>query len=43
MGLLTLRYAEQYDLAMRLLEVALDGARREGHAPGRASSTVSGP
>jgi len=32
MGLLTLRYAEQYDLAMRLLEVALDGARREGHA-----------
>jgi DNA-binding CsgD family transcriptional regulator len=32
MGLLTLRYAEQYDLAMRLLEVALEGARREGHA-----------
>ena len=31
-GLLTLRYAEQYDLAMRLLEVALEGARREGHA-----------
>ena len=31
-GLLTLRYAEQYDLATRLLEVALEGARREGHA-----------
>jgi DNA-binding CsgD family transcriptional regulator len=30
-GLLTLRYAEQYDLAMRLLEIALEGARREGH------------
>jgi DNA-binding CsgD family transcriptional regulator len=31
-GLLTLRYAEQYDLAVRLLEVALERARREGHA-----------
>ena len=32
MGLATLRYAEQYDLAVRLLEVALERARREGHA-----------
>ena len=32
LGLLTLRYAEQYDLAGRLLDLALDGARREGHA-----------
>ena len=31
-GLLTLRYAEQYDLAGRLLDVALERARREGHA-----------
>ena len=31
-GLLTLRYAEQYDLAMRLLDVAQERARREGHS-----------
>lgn len=28
----TLRLAERYELSMRLLDVALDGARREGHA-----------
>jgi DNA-binding CsgD family transcriptional regulator len=28
----TLRYAERYEPALRLLEVGLEGARREGHA-----------
>ena len=32
MALLTLELGERYDLASRLLDVALDGARREGHA-----------
>jgi DNA-binding CsgD family transcriptional regulator len=28
----TLRLAERYDVALRLLDIALEGARREGHA-----------
>ena len=32
LALLTLELAEQYDQALRLLDVALEGARREGHA-----------
>ncbi len=32
LALLTLRLGEQYGLALRLLEVALERARREGHA-----------
>ena len=32
LALMTLHYGEQYDLATRLLDIALDGARQEGHA-----------
>ena len=32
LALMTLGMGERYDVAARLLEVALDGARREGHA-----------
>jgi DNA-binding CsgD family transcriptional regulator len=32
LALMTLLYGEQYDLATRLLDIALDGARQEGHA-----------
>ncbi len=32
MAVQTLRLAEQYELAFRLLDLALEGARREGHA-----------
>ena len=32
MALLTLELGERYDLASRLLDVGLEGARREGHA-----------
>ena len=32
LALLMLELGEQYDLALRLLDVALEGARREGHA-----------
>jgi DNA-binding CsgD family transcriptional regulator len=31
-ALLTLEFGEQYDRALQLLDVALEGARREGHA-----------
>ena len=32
LALMTLNYGERYDLATRLLDIALDGARQEGHA-----------
>lgn len=32
LAVVVLRLAERYDLAMRLLDLALEGARREGHA-----------
>jgi DNA-binding CsgD family transcriptional regulator len=32
LALMTLHHGEQYDLATRLLDIALDGARQEGHA-----------
>jgi DNA-binding CsgD family transcriptional regulator len=32
LAMLTLELGERYDLALRLFEVALDGARRDGHA-----------
>lgn len=32
LALMTLNFGEQYDLATRLLDIALDGARQEGHA-----------
>ena len=32
LALATLEFAERYDLALRMLDVALEGARREGHA-----------
>jgi DNA-binding CsgD family transcriptional regulator len=32
LALMTLLYGEQFDLATRLLDIALDGARQEGHA-----------
>jgi len=44
LALLTLELAEEYDPALRMLDVALEGARREGHAtrqgliPGRRAA-----
>jgi len=43
LALRTLQLGERYDLALRLLDVALERARREGHATRQGSSTAGAP